>query len=134
MITKTITLTLGGQERVMLYGTVGYYEYIKEATGQDPFDWLDSLTKKTDGSSLTVMVEDTAAVVYAGINCQLDSTDQANIPIDRVKKWCRALPITDVQEIFKTLFSTFSSIQPGELAAQPGQGNGKQLREEGTTQ
>lgn len=130
MITKTITLKLGGQERILLYGTVGYFEYIKEATGKDPFDWLDGLTKQAEGASLTVMVEDTATLVFAGINCQLDAEDKPNIELTKVKKWTRALPVDTVTEIFKTLFATFATDEPGEAKAPlPGQENGQQLQE-----
>lgn len=126
MITKTITLKLGGQERILLYGTVGYFEYIKEATGKDPFDWLDGLTKQAEGASLTVMVEDTATLVFAGLNCYADQQDQDNTPIDKVKKWTRALPVDTVQEIFKTLFATFATEEPGEVKAlESGQQNGQ---------
>ncbi len=129
MINQTITLNLGGKERTLLFGVNGYYSYIKESTKQDPFDWLLSFDKKREESTsdlITVIVDDVVVLVYAGINCYLDSLDQDNIPFEKVRKWCNAISPETSAEVFKVAFGTMSSDKPGELTPQAAQENGKQ--------
>jgi len=125
---KVITISLGGQERTLLYGTMGYFAYIKEATGQDPYEWLSSFDKLRDKSAsdqITVMTEDVAVLIYAGLNSQLDSMDEVNIPIEKVKKWCNALSPEVVGSVMAFAFGAFQVDAPGEvLTPTPAQSNG----------
>lgn len=123
MVQKTITLPLGGADRTLLYGTMGYFSHIKDATGVDPFEWLEKFDKAREGNAISVLIEDTAVMIYAGLNSHLDSLDKDNIPFDKVKKWCNGLSTETVTEIFKTAFGTISADQPGEL--EPSQNNGQ---------
>lgn len=123
MIDKLITLPLGGQDRTLLYGTMGYFMYIKEATKQEPFDWLQEFDKKraeAEGGNITVLIEDVAILIYAGINSHLDSLDQPNVPLEKVKKWCNGVTIETATSILQTAFGTLETGEPGELTAQPG--------------
>lgn len=123
MIQQTITLPLGGQDRTLLYGVNGYFEHIKEATSIDPFEWLERFDKNREDGKLTAFLEDTAVVVYAGLNSHLDSTDQPNVAFNKVKKWCNGLTNEMTTAIYKAAFGTIETKEPGEL--QPNQGNGE---------
>lgn len=128
MTDKTITLSLGGKERTLLYGTMGYFMYIKEATKQEPFEWLQEFDKKrqqAEGGNITVLIEDIAVLIYAGINSHLDSLDQQNVPLEKVKKWCNGVTVETATSILLTAFGTIQTDEPGELTAQPGQQNGE---------
>ena len=112
MIRKTISLSLGGEERVLMFGTLGFFEYVKEATGKDPLEWLNNLGSQ---EGLTVYLEDTAAVVYAGVNTYQDSKGSPNIELKAVKKWCNAMTSEETTEVFKTAISSFTTDEkPGE--------------------
>lgn len=95
----------------------------------DPFDFLEKFdkdvaeTQSSSGRNIMVMVEDTAIMVYAGLNSFLDSRDEANISFDKVKKWCNGLSNDMTVEIFKTAFGTIS--EPGKLEPLPEQANGQ---------
>lgn len=124
MVQKTITLPLGGKDRTLLYGTMGYFSHIKDASGLDPFEWLEKFDKaREESGSLSVLLEDTCVMVYAGLNSHLDSLDDPNIPLEKVKKWCNGLSVETVTEIFKTAFGTITSDKAGEL--KPSQSNGQ---------
>ena len=127
MASKTITLLLGGQERTLLYGTMGYFSHIKEASGMDPFEWLQKFDKAREelSGNMIVLIEDTAIMIYAGLNSYLDSTDKTNEPMEKVKKWVNGVPTEQVAEIFKTAFGTITSDMPGESA--PIQANGENV-------
>lgn len=119
MIDKFLTLQLGGKERTLLYGTMGYFTYIKEATKKEPFEFLKDFDKKREESAngtITVLVEDIAVLVYAGLNSYLDSRDEPNIPIDKVKKWCNALTIKSCTDICTYAFGSI-----GEEESEPGE-------------
>ena len=126
MVNKTITLPLGGTDRTLLYGTMGYFSHIKDASGMDPFEWLEKFDKAREESATNIMVliDDTAIMVYAGLNSHLDETDQLNIPLDKVRKWCNGLRTDQVSEIFKTAFGQTEDM-PGESA--PIQANGEKV-------
>ena len=130
MVQQLITLPLGGQERTLLYGVNGYYEYIKEATEMDPFDWLAKFDKDVaesqadSGRNILVLTGGTAVLVYAGLNSFLDSKGLANEKFDAVKKWCNGLTIENTVAIFQCAFGTVTQPdKPGEL--QPNQENGQ---------
>lgn len=131
MVQKLITLPLGGEERTLLYGVNGYYEYIAEATKMDPFDWLEKFDKDMEtgrtegGRNVLVLTEDTAVMVYAGLNSFLDSKNQPNVKFETVKKWCNGLSIENTVDIFRTAFGTSAKAkEPGELAPNQDQNNG----------
>lgn len=113
---KTMSVSLGGQERVLMYGTMGYFNYIKEVTKKEPFDWLNEISKSGEENNVTMFSEDAAVIIYAGLNSYLDSKDEANVPFEKVKKWCNALTADQMAPIIKTSFEAISV--PGEAKSQ----------------
>jgi hypothetical protein len=124
MVQKTITLPLGGVDRTLLYGTMGYFSHIKDASGMDPFEWLERFDKQREegGNNVSVLIEDTVVMIYAGLNSHLDSQDKENVPIDKVKKWCNGLPTETITDIFRCAFGT---ITDDSVKIEPSQSNGQ---------
>lgn len=111
---------MGGQERSLLFGVNGYINYIREVSGIDPFEWLERFDKLRDGDDkelIRVVTEDVVILAYAGINSFLDSTDQPNIPIEKVAKWCNGISIEEASLIVRNAFGSIASDTPGELKA-----------------
>lgn len=128
MVDKLVTLQLGGQERTLLYGTMGYFSHIKDATGKEPFDWLkefDEMRAKSATENIVVLTDDVSVIVYAGLNSFLDSKDLPNIPLEKVRKWCNGVKAEDFGNILASAFGTIQSDEPGELIPQPEQSNGQ---------
>ena len=124
MVQKTITLPLGGADRTLLYGTMGYFSHIKDAAGMDPFEWLERFDKQRaeSGDNIAVLIEDTAVMIYAGLNSHLDSMDLPNVPFDKVKKWCNGVSTEMITDIFRTAFGT---ITEDKVKMEPSQSNGQ---------
>ncbi len=118
-MSKTLNIDLGGQQRTLLFGTIGLYDYIEKATGEDPFEWIRKfdvlITKVTSKEKINFSdYKDLIILVYAGLNTQLDATDQPNIELDKVKKWANGLD----EIILGTVFATaISSLSKGEADA-----------------
>lgn len=110
---KTLTLTLGGQERKLLFGVNGFFFHIKDATKQDPFEWLKKFDehrqKIADGQSFAmVYLEDVNAMIYAGVNSYQDVNDLDNIPIEKINKWANGLSFEDITAVFITSMTAFT--------------------------
>ena len=104
-----------------MYGTMGYFNYVKEATGLEPFEFLNKFRESSEtaqaNGTITILSKDAAIIVYAGLNSYLDSLDQPNIPLDKVIKWCNAIGADELGAINKIAFDALSSEEPGEAKA-----------------
>lgn len=110
---KTLTLSLGGQDRKLLFGVNGFFFHIKDATGQDPFEWLKKFDehrqKISEGQSFAmVYLEDVNAMIYAGVNSYLDVNDLDNIPMSKIAKWANGLSFDDITAVFIASMTAFS--------------------------
>ena len=110
---KTLTLTLGGQDRKLLFGVNGFFFHIKDATGQDPFEWLKKFDEHrqqiSEGKSFAmVYLQDVNAMIYAGVNSYLDVNDLDNIPMEKISKWANGLSFDDITAVFITSMTAFS--------------------------
>lgn len=113
----TTTIELGGQDRSLLFGTMGYFRYIKEATGQEPFEWLEAFDKlrgESISGNVSLLIDDLCVFIYAGINSSLDSKDAENVSFEQVKKWCNGITIDQATEVLRVAFGTIQSDAPGE--------------------
>jgi len=120
---QKLTLILGGQERTMLFGKNGFFFHIKNATNEDPFQWIKKFGANSEdmregqGSSFAFL-EDVCVIMYAGLNTYNDVNDEESISFERVKKWASGLEIAQCTEIFNTAFLAFSKVTtPGEAQA-----------------
>lgn len=96
----------------MLFGTMGFFSYIKESTDKEPFEFLEEIEKRTEENAVTVFIEDISVIAYAGINSHLDSMDKPQVAKERVRKWCNALTMAQLSEIFQTSIKALSTGEP----------------------
>lgn len=122
-MSKQITKTLGGQERTMLFGLNGFFFHIKDATGEDPFEWVKKFGENSEsmregkGSSYGFL-EDVCVIIYAGLNTFNDVNDLPYVPYAQVKRWASGLELEQCTEIFNTAFISFiKPDKPGEAEA-----------------
>lgn len=112
---NTMTLELGGQDRVLQFGKMGFLTYIQEASGMDPFDWFNSLVPKEGDRKPTIQsIKDVAIVCYAGINTALDMKDLDNISFEKVSKWVNGLDQEKMSEVINVAFASFTAEKNGE--------------------
>lgn len=120
---KQIKLLLGGKERDLDFGKIGFFTHVKETTGKDPLEWLkeidEKIEKKEDKNFLMLLLDDVVVLTYAGLNTSLDEKDEANVPIEKVKKWCNGLSISDISLVVRTaLYTEALEAEPGEAETQ----------------
>jgi hypothetical protein len=110
MVQKAITLPLGGVDRTLLFGVSGFLQYVRDQIKSDPFEFMDKniLNKEEEentGQNVLVLFDDLPVIVYAGLNCYLDSRNEKNESFTDVSKWCRALGEEIVIEIYKESYT-----------------------------
>jgi hypothetical protein len=115
--------------KTLMFGRVGFFEHIKDASGKDPLEWMNEMFarfKKTDDGKwqITSIVDEVAVYAYAGINLNADITDTDNVGFDRVKKWVRTLSFEECGKIINAAVESMVSQnqngqESGELKTQP---------------
>jgi len=110
--------------KTLMFGRVGFFEHIKDASGKDPLEWMNEMFarfKKTDDGKwqITSIVDEVAVYAYAGINLNADITDSENVTFDRVKKWVRTLSFEECGQIINAAVESMVSQS----------GNGQELGE-----
>lgn len=112
-MSKTLNIDLGGQERTLLFGTIGLYDHIEKATNEEPFEWIRKfdvlITKVASKEKINYSdYKDLVILVYAGLNTHLDTVDKPNIDLDKVKKWSNGLDESQLGTVFATAISALS--------------------------
>lgn len=97
-------LTLGGKERTLLFGKLGFYSYIQKATNEDPLEWFNKITEK---KGIIDNIKDIAVIVFAGLNCEADLRDSENFSFEKIQKWVNALEVADISAIVNNAFGSF---------------------------
>jgi hypothetical protein len=116
-------LLLGGQERPLLFGKVGFFEYAKTATGTDPLLWLAGLDEWTiklreNPSEAVNHIGDIAIMVYAGLNTHADFNDLPNYTFEQARKWTNGLDVPELADVLITAINSISPpAKPGEAQA-----------------
>jgi len=116
--------------KTLMFGRVGFFEHIKDASGKDPLEWMNEMfsrfTKTEDNKwQITSVVDEVAIYAYAGINLNADISDTDNVNIDRVKKWVRTLSFEECGLIINAAVESMVSksengqASAGELKTQP---------------
>ena len=106
-------------KKKLLYGTMGYFAYIQEATGIDAYTFFESVDKKmkpgsTNQEKTDLIINDSVAFIYAGVNTYLDSIMvEDNEPLEVVKRWARTLSAEKVIEIIVTAINAMASDEVG---------------------
>lgn len=105
-MSKTMTLFLGGKDRILTFGKMGFLTHIKEVSGKDPLEWMNSLSGD-DG--IIKNIADVAIIVYAGINTSLDMDDKENVDFTKVSKWVNGLDTDVMATIISSAFNAFTT-------------------------
>ncbi len=122
------TLEING--RKLMFGRVGFFEHIKDATGSDPLEWMNQMfnrfQKTEEGKwQITSIVDEVVVYAYAGLNLQADIAEVDNITFEKAKKWVRTLSFEECGKIVNAAVEsmimkpTNGEAQPGEGQAQP---------------
>src|SRR4249919_3579483 len=96
--------TLEIQGKTLMFGRVGFFEHIKDATKQDPLEWMNQMfnrfTKTDDGKwQITSIVDEVVVYAYAGLNLQADIAEVDNITFEKARKWVRTLSFEECGKI-----------------------------------
>lgn len=115
--------------KTLLFGRVGFFEHIKDASGKDPLEWMNEMferfKKGDDGKwHVTAIVDEVAIYAYAGINLNADVNDQDSLPIERVKRWVRTLSFEECSQIINAAVESMvgektNGEAKGEMTTQP---------------
>jgi hypothetical protein len=121
------TLEING--RKLLFGRVGFFEHIKDASGKDPLEWMNEMlhrfVKTDDGKwAITSIVDEVVVYAYAGLNLQADVAEVDNITLDKAKKWVRTLSFEECGRIINAAvesmaMSNSNGHEAGEQKPQP---------------
>lgn len=119
-----LTMLVCGQDRKFDFTRMGVYNYIKEAAGVDPFEFLKRISSSEDDkkSLLLLLVEDAGIIVYAGVNTALDVEGKDNISLTTAKKWANSLLPAELGKVFEAFVHGLISKEektdsPGEQQA-----------------
>lgn len=120
------------QGKTLMFGRVGFFEHIKDATGDDPLEWMNKMFdrfKKVDGEDgpkwhVTSIVDEVVVYAYAGLNLQADITEADNVTFEKVKKWVRTLSFEQCGQIVNAAVESMimkptNGQEAGEQKTQP---------------
>lgn len=114
-----------------MFGRVGFFEHIKDASGSDPLQWMNEMLsrfRKTDDDKwqITSVVDEVKVYAYAGLNLHADVTDTDNISLEQAKKWVRTLSFEECGQIINAAVESMVVSTPakngqesGEVITQP---------------
>lgn len=105
---KNETLLLGGQERPLKFGGMGFFKYAGEVYSGDPTDLVSSAKNPKEQYDRMVVV------IYAGLKCA-GGTDE----FEQVESWVQDLPIPDAARIRLSYLEAYAEQNgsPGEVEA-----------------
>ncbi len=121
------TLEIAGKK--LMFGRVGFFEHIKDATGGDPLEWMNQMfnrfQKNDDGKwQITSIVDEVVVYAYAGLNLQADIAEVDNITFEKAKKWVRTLSFEECGKIVNAAVESMivkptNGQESGEPQSQP---------------
>lgn len=109
MSEKTLTLSLGGQERTLDVGKFWFTKYYGQAAGDDPLNSTNLLLNPEKQFDFVVNM------VYAGLRCHAKVNKiQEDFTKDDVEGWIGEKETEEVSEILNKYGTLNSSDKPGE--------------------
>src|SRR5688572_26559492 len=109
---KQMTLQIGEQDFVLNIEAMCFYDYFKEKTGQDYFEFLDTVSKNLSGTKEFIQ-----GVVYAGMMAHSEiSETNHTLSKEEVDKHIRRLRPQDINKIM----SDYNSLQEPEKEGESG--------------
>jgi hypothetical protein len=115
---KQTTITIGGEERRLTYELAGMYDHLEKAAGKPAFEYLQKFTPG-EGKEAGIERDDIIVFIYAGLNSALDEDNKPNVDLDTVKKWYRALKISDIEQVHTKVLKAIAGDEVGEGQSQP---------------
>ena len=114
MSEKTISVSLGGQDRVLDVGKFWFTKFYGQALGEDPLNATEILLKP-DGQFDFVV-----AIVYAGLRCHYKVNKKPeDFTKDDVEKWVGEKEDSEIAGIINQYTSVNKAESPGEPEAHP---------------
>lgn len=105
-------------DRKFDFTRMGVYSYIKEASGVDPFEFINRIDlSKGNINLLSVLVDDVPIIIYAGINTALDVEGKENIDLPTAKKIANSLLPTEMSKLFEAFIHGLQGEPAGEKEA-----------------
>lgn len=109
---KTITHSIGGQDRILDVGKMWFSKYYGEATSSDPLTMSELLSKPDKQFDFI------CGLVYGGINCH----NRANgvkelVSLEQVQEWVGVMDETDAAALINK-FVDLNKPKEGEAQAQ----------------
>lgn len=89
---KVMTLHLGGKERTLKFGTMGFFKYVGEIIDGDPLTLFNEITNPRKQYELTF------ACIYAGLKC-----GGCELSKDEIDVLVQQIEFTTASEIIKTV-------------------------------
>lgn len=88
---NNITLSLGGEERTLVFGKAGFLRHVGELTKPENFDILEAALQKDPLTAYWC----TYYFIHAGLLC----ANHKNLEKDKILEWVDELPTEKIEEI-----------------------------------
>lgn len=105
---KTITHSIGGQDRILDVGKMWFSKFYGEATSSDPLLMSELLSKPNKQFDFIV------GLVYGGVNCHYKVTNNPMISIEQVQEWVGSMDETEAAELINKFVEVNKPKEQGE--------------------
>lgn len=106
---KTITHSIGGQDRILDVGKMWFSKFYGEATSSDPLLMSELLSKPNKQFDFIV------GLVYGGMNCHYKVTNNPNlVSIEQVQEWVGSMDETEAAELINKFVEVNKPKEQGE--------------------
>jgi len=106
---KTITHSIGGQDRTLDVGKMWFTKFFGESTSSDPLFMTDLLSKPDKQFDFI------CGLVYAGMNCHFKVINEPNlITLEKVQEWVGLMDQNDAADLINKFVEVNKSKEQGE--------------------
>lgn len=106
---KTITHSIGGQDRILDVGKMWFSKFYGEATSSDPLLMSELLSKPNKQFDFI------CGLVYGGINCHNKVTNNSEfVTIEQVQDWVGSMDETEAAELINKFVEVNKPKEQGE--------------------
>ena len=106
---KTITHSIGGQDRILDVGKMWFSKFYGEATSSDPLLMSELLSKPNKQFDFIV------GLVYGGMNCHYKVTNNTNlVSIEQVQEWVGSMDEAEAAELINKFVEVNKPKEQGE--------------------
>jgi hypothetical protein len=106
---KTITHSIGGQDRILDVGKMWFTKFFGESTSSDPLFMTDLLSKPDKQFDFI------CGLVYAGMNCHFKVINEPNlVTLEKVQEWVGLMDQNDAAALISKFAEVNQAQQQGE--------------------